>query len=108
MPWKQDPNIWGVVGAILISLVSGFLSVASALVGGHKFSFLWLAAQLTGACLAGWLVWDMFPAVEPDLPAWITQPIATSLAAHYGGKCFSILEKLAGSRLGIPPPNPTP
>ena len=102
MPWKNDPNIWGVVGAVVMSLLSGFISVANSMAGGQKFSFLWASAQLTGAVLAGWLVWDMYPVVADSLPAWLTQPIMTALAAHYGGKLFSIAEKVLGKRFGLP------
>lgn len=103
MPWKDDPAITGAIMAIGLSLISGFLSVAQALAGGQKFSLLWLSAQLAGAVLAGWLVWDMYPTVAADLPAWLTQPIATSLAAHFGGKLFSVVELILGKRWGIPP-----
>ena len=102
MPWKNDPNIWGFVGAVVISLISGFISVANALAGGQKFSLIWAAAQLSAAVLAGWLVWDMYPTVEDSIPAWLTQPIATALAAHYGGKLFSLAEKVLGKRFGLP------
>lgn len=102
MPWKHDPNIWGTIGAVIISLLSGFISVANALAGGQKFSILWAAAQLTAAVLAGWLVWDMYPQVEDAVPGWVTQPIATALAAHYGGKMFSLVEKVLTRRWSLP------
>lgn len=108
MPWKQDPASFGAIFAVILSLLSGFLSVASALAKGQKFSLLWLSAQLTGAVLAGWLVWDMFPVIAADVPAWFTQPIATSIAAHYGGKLFSIVEGVLGRRWGVEPPPPPP
>lgn len=105
MPWKQDPATSGAIFAVILSLLSGFISVASALAKGQKFSLLWLTAQLSGAVLAGWLVWDMFPVVADDVPAWFTQPIATSIAAHYGGKIFSIVEGVLGRRWGLDPPS---
>lgn len=103
MPWKQDPNIWGVLTAVLLSLISGFIAVANALANGQKFSIMWLTAKLAGAVLAGWLVWDMYPWIADSVPAWFTQPIATSIAAHYGGQLFSLVEKVLGRRWGIPP-----
>jgi hypothetical protein len=101
MPWKQDPALSGTIFAVVLSLISGFLSVASALAKGQKFSLLWLSAQLTGAVLAGWLVWDMYPLIADGVPVWFTQPIATSIAAHYGGKLFSIVEGVLGKRWGV-------
>lgn len=106
MPWKHDPAVSGAIFAVILSLLSGFLSVASALAKGQKFSLLWLSAQLTGAVLAGWLVWDMYPLIADGVPVWFTQPIATSIAAHYGGKLFSIVEGVLGKRWGIEKPTP--
>jgi hypothetical protein len=106
MPWKHDPTVSGTIFAVVLSLLSGFLSVASALAKGQKFSLLWLSAQLTGAVLAGWLVWDMYPVIADSVPGWFTQPIATSVAAHYGGKLFSIVEGVLGKRWGVETPPP--
>lgn len=104
MPWKDDPAITGAILALIISLGTGILSVAQALAGGHKFSVFWLIAQLLGAIIAGWLVWDMYPVIADTVPAWLTQPIATSIAAHFGGKLFNIAEFVLGKRIGYTPP----
>ena len=104
MPCKDDPAITGAILALIISLGTGILSVAQALAGGHKFSVFWLIAQLLGAIIAGWLVWDMYPVIADTVPAWLTQPIATSIAAHFGGKLFNIAEFVLGKRIGYTPP----
>ncbi|AXC36529.1 holin [Pseudomonas phage phCDa] len=107
MPWKDDPALTGWILALVISLGTGILSVAQALAGGQKFSIFWLIAQMLGAVIAGWLVWDMYPAiaVNDGVPAWLTQPIATSIAAHLGGKLFNIVEFVLGKRIGYTPTN---
>jgi len=105
MPWREDPAVTGAILALFISLGTGILSIAQALAGGQKFSIFWLIAQLLGAIIAGWLVWDMYPVIADTVPAWLTQPIATSIAAHFGGKLFNIAEFVLGKRIGytLPP-----
>lgn len=101
MPWKNDPDLWGFIGTMLIALMSGFIAVVNQLTGGQKFSIMWLAAQLIGALLAGYLMWDAHPMLydEPWWPKYLTQPFAVAFAAHYGGKIFSLAEKVLGRKL---------
>ena len=47
-------------------------------------------------------MYDMYPQVEAELPGWATMPICVSVAAHYGGKVFSIAEKLFIKRFNLP------
>lgn len=103
MPWKQDPDIWGLLGAVVISLLSGLISIAHRITKGHPFSILWFAAEIAGAVLAGYLVYDMYPIIKKDLPEWLTMPVLVSLAAHMGGKLFQVTEKLFYQRINLPP-----
>lgn len=104
MPWKNDPNIWEMLGALSIALMSGFIAVANQLAGGQKFSVLWLAAQTVGAVLVGYLMWDAYPLLVTKTwwPEFMTMPISVALAGHYGGKVFSVAEKLFRRKLNIP------
>lgn len=102
MPWSSDPDFWGALGALILAMLSGLIAIANRLAEGQKFSWVWLFAQLSGAILVGYLMWDVYPVLKPDLPAWITQPIAVSVAAHYGGKAFSLAEKMFTRKIGLP------
>lgn len=102
MPWKEHPDLWGIIGAVILSLVSGAIAVANRITGGHPFSLVWFASQIGGSVLAGYLMYDMYPQVEESLPAWATLPICVSVAAHYGGKVFSLAEKMFIKRFNLP------
>lgn len=102
MPWKNQPDLWGFLGALFISALSGAIAVANRLAGGHPFSLIWFCAQLGGSLLAGYLMWDMYPLVVDTLPAWATMPICVSVAAHFGGKAFSLMEKVFIKRFNLP------
>lgn len=102
MPWKEHPDLWGFIGAIIISLISGFIAVANRITGGHAFSLMWFVAQISGSVLAGYLMWDMYPVVKDSLPAWATMPVMVSVSAHYGGKVFSLAEKIFLKRFNLP------
>lgn len=109
MPWKQQPDLWGLVGALVISLLSGFIAIANRLAGGQKFSLLWLAAQVAGAVLAGYLVYDAYPLLIAQTwwPSWLTMPISVALAGHFGGKAFALAEKLLYRQIKIIPDGET-
>lgn len=102
MPWKSDPEAMSALVAFLVATVSGLVAIATRVGAGQKFSWLWFVSQLGGALLAGYLAWDVYPHMT-FLPAWCTQPLVVSIAAHYGGKIFSIAEVLIGRRLNISP-----
>lgn len=102
MPGMSDPNIWSALAAVFITVISGLLAVAHRLVAGQKFSWIWFFAQMGGAVLAGYLMWDLYPAIKDALPVWCTQPIMISLSAHYGGKFFSLAEKLFSRKFNLP------
>lgn len=102
MPWSSDPNLWSALGALLIATVSGLIAIGNRLAGGYKFSWVWFFAQLSSAVLVGYLVWDAYPYLKDSLPAWVTQPLLVSVSAHYGGKIFSLAEKLFMRRLNLP------
>lgn len=103
MPWKE-PDVWGLLGAILISLISGFIAIANRLAGGQRFSIMWLCAQIAGAVLAGYLVYDAYPVLSQQAwwPAWVTWPISIALAGHFGGKIFSLAEKVLSKKYNLP------
>lgn len=114
MPWKSDPDIWGMLGAVLISVISGFISIAQRIAKGHPFSVLWVATEFASAILAGYLMYGAYPTIEGTLPAWATLPLCVAVAAHIGGRSFQWLEHMFYKRFGItdddpaPPPNTTP
>lgn len=102
MPWKSDPEVMSAAVSIIVAIVSGLVAMATRLNAGQKFSWLWFFTQLGGALLAGYLMWDAYPHLT-FLPAWCTQPVMVSVAAHYGGKIFTIAELLISRRLNVPP-----
>lgn len=110
MPWRNNPDLWGLVGALLISTISGFISIAQRVVRGHKASALWVISEFLAAILAGYIMFDTYPLLAPNLPAWATLPMLVALAAHVGGRSFQGLEKIMQKRLDVflPPDTPPP
>lgn len=95
MPGTSDPNIWSVITSIIVVTVSGLLAVARRLTDGNqKFGWPWFLAQMGGSLLAGFIMYDTYPLLvrEGFLPVYATQIIMLSLAAHYGGKVFTMSE----------------
>lgn len=105
MPWSTGPDFWSAISMLVLATVSGFVSIAQRLLAGQVFTWLWLTANVFAALLAGYLAWDMYPYLKASLPDWCTQAMAVSVAAHFGGKLFPLLEKLFYKRAGIDPIN---
>jgi hypothetical protein len=87
-----DLDIVGALSALVISLVSGFISIARRILAGHAAGLLWITSEFSTAILCGYLMYNGYPSISPSLPAWVTLPIAVAFSAHVGGRIFQELE----------------
>ncbi|WVX91121.1 hypothetical protein [Pseudomonas phage PJNP053] len=104
MPWKSNPDLWGLLGAVLISLISGLISLASRLAKGHPLNFFWVVSEgfMGAAMLIGYLVYDLYPIYQEELPRWATMPICVAFSAHLGGRLFQWIEFKVKDKFQIP------
>lgn len=91
-------SIWG---AIVISSISAAISIAQRVLRGYPTSALWLFSESLSAILAGYLAWDVYPALQDSLPSWASQPLLVAVSAHYGGRLFQTVEKHFTKTTGI-------
>lgn len=101
MPWKSDPGLLGLLGAFLLSLMSGLVSIGSRIARGRPLNIFWILSELGAAVLVGYLAYDLYPVIQPNLPTWVTMPIMVAVSAHFGGKIFQWAEFLIKERYGI-------
>lgn len=94
------PDLLAIGGAFLISLVSGYISIAQRIVRGHKASLLWITSEFLAAILCGYLAYSVYPSLEPELPHWLNMPVLVALAAHIGGRSFQGIENLLYRKYG--------
>lgn len=106
MPWRNDPDLWALLGALLISMISGFISIAQRIARGHTASSLWIISEFMAAILCGYLAYDVYPTIKDALPKWITLPIFVALAAHVAGRCFQEIEGAIYRKYGGALPGP--
>lgn len=109
MSLKDHPDFTGLIGAIVISLVSSFISITQRVLRGYPASMLWVFSEFMAAILCGYLVWDLYPYVASSLPHWLSMPILVAFAAHMGGRSFQALEGVIYKRWGVkfePAPRP--
>lgn len=99
MPWGQQPDIWGLVGAFVISTVSGFISISRRVLSGHQATWLWVVSEYLTAILCGCLMYNTFPVIQKFLPEWVTLPVAVAVAAHIGGRVFQEAESVILKRI---------
>lgn len=93
MSWYQQPDIWGVIGALIISTISAIISIARRILDGHPANWLWIISEYLTAILCGYLMYYTFPIIEDSLPEWVTLPVAVAIAAHTGGRVFQLAER---------------
>lgn len=92
MSWYQHPDFWGLVGAFIISTISGFISIARRILQGHPANLLWIISEFLTAILCGYLMYHAYPTLQESLPNWVTIPVAVAVAAHVGGRLFQEAE----------------
>jgi hypothetical protein len=86
-------DYWSLLGALIISTVSGTISIAQRIVLGQRATLIWTISEFLAAILCGYLVFDAYPAIQEDLPKWATMPVLVALAAHVGGRSFQMMER---------------
>lgn len=92
MPWKNAPEVWDIVGAFIVSIISGFISISRRIVNGHAVSVLWVTSEFLTAILSGYLMYTVYPQISDDVPKWFTLPVAVAISAHVGGRVFQETE----------------
>lgn len=101
MPWKEQPDFAGLIAALVISLVSSFISITQRILRGYPASILWVFSEFMAAMLCGYLVWDIWPYIDKSTPDWLSLPILVAFAAHMGGRCFQAFEGVINKKWGV-------
>lgn len=89
----NQTDYWSLLGAFIISTISGAISISQRIVLGQRATLIWVTSEFLAAILCGYLMYDLYPAISGDLPKWATLPVLVALAAHVGGRSFQMLEK---------------
>lgn len=90
--WQEYPDIWGLITALIISVVSGFISIARRILAGAPANILWIISEFLTAILCGYLMYHIYPTIEHSLPNWFELPLAIAISAHIGGRVFQEAE----------------
>lgn len=93
MPWKNSPDLLGLVGALIISIIAGFISISRRILNGYPATWLWAISEALTSLLCGYLMFLSYPYLMGSLPEWATWPLAVSFAAYSGGRVFQETEK---------------
>lgn len=94
-------DFWGLIVAIGISCVSGFISISRRVLGGAPHTALWIITEFVTAIFCGYLMYEAYPALAPWLPGWCTLPIAVAFTAHSGGRLFQEMENTLITRFAL-------
>ena len=92
MPVNTNHDYWSLLGALIISIVSGVISITQRIILGQRATLIWVTSEFLTAILCGYLMYDIYPKIAADLPKWATLPVLVALAAHVGGRSFKMFE----------------
>lgn len=92
MPVNNNHDYWSLLGALIISIVSGVISITQRIILGQRATLIWVTSEFLAAILCGYLMYDIYPKIAADLPKWATLPVLVALAAHVGGRSFKMFE----------------
>lgn len=92
MSVDNNHDYWSLLGALIISTVSGIVSITQRIILGQRATLIWVISEFLAAILCGYLMYDIYPKIAADLPKWATLPVLVALAAHVGGRSFKMFE----------------
>lgn len=92
LKFLSSPDAYNLLGALIVSVVSGLVSISRRVLQGYSPSILWVISEFMTAILCGYLMFTAYPFIQETVPKWFTLPIAVALAAHVGGKVFQEVE----------------
>ena len=92
MPVNINHDYWSLLGALIISIVSGVISITQRIILGQRATLIWVTSEFLAAILCGYLMYDIYPKIATDLPKWATLPVLVALAAHVGSRSFKMFE----------------
>lgn len=101
MPLQNQTDYFALLGALLISSISGLISIGRQVLNQQKVSKLWIVTEYASALLVGYLAYDLYPVIKGSLYTWITEPIFVVTAAHVGSRMFHYLEDILRARFEI-------
>lgn len=101
MPLQTQTDYFALLGALLISSISGLISIGRQILKEERVSKLWIVTEYASALLVGYLAYDLYPTIKGSLYVWITEPIFVVTAAHVGSRMFHYLEDILRARFEI-------
>lgn len=110
MATEAQTDFWSLLGAFIISTISGVISITQRIVLGQRATLIWVISEFLAAILCGYLMYDLYSNIQHQLPQWATMPVMIAVASHVGGRSFQAAEKALYRRFQFiprrfPPPN---
>lgn len=108
MPPENQTNqqFWDLFGVLIISAMSGFISVGRRLLRKTDPSILWILCEFIACLLAGYLASGAYPEYKENLPKGVTLPVFVAVCAHFGGRFFQLSELALSIKLSKPKQEP--
>lgn len=99
MPNRIPPDIYTFITMLVVSAVSGTVSIIHRISRGHSCSFLWVCGEFLAAILAGYLASETYPFLQANLPEFVRPAVFVSACAYSGGRLMQTAEEFLYSKL---------
>ena len=100
-PDQQQSIALQLIGALLISTISGAISLGRRILKYGRLPIIGLLTEMTASVLVGYLAWDAYPGVAKHIPDWVSQPIFVAACASLGSRLFQVVETLLEFKMRI-------
>jgi len=97
--WPNHPELFGMITAFIITIVSGTISIGRRILAGHPPSFLWIMTEYLTAMLCAYLTYVNYEHFQHLLPEGFTRILLVAIMAHSGGRFIQEIEKTFIERL---------
>lgn len=99
MPSRIPPDLFTLLMMLVLSAISGIVSITQRIANGHAWSIAWVVSEFLAAILAGYLASEAYPYLKDYLPDFIRISAFVSICAYSGGRMMQVAEQTLYSKL---------
>lgn len=99
MPNRIPPDLFTLVTMLLLSAVSGVVSITQRIASGRPATVIWVISEFLAAILAGYLATETYPYLHDYLPEFVRMSTFVSICAYSGGSLMRFAETTLYSQL---------
>lgn len=94
--YHVDPDVLSFMVAVFMACVTAFVSVSKKVMErlevDEPYPKIWLYNEIASCFLAFLIALEIYPHLQPMLPAWITKPVFIAICVHASSRLIIMLK----------------